>query len=853
MSRNFGRMWIVLVAFGIVSMAPMAVAQDVTGEVVTDTPAPIADGVATFTGTYTNLGPGAAESAFMDYYIGISPGIWTDEGNAAFLQSAEFSDVNGNQAFIYIDGSNCNHYILELAQPGDGSVAMFPIAANEGGSFTFGLPVVPMEGIDSGRVIVTEPESLRNAFTPMDAYYFVDPYSNYWKHAGEYDFVFQGGHCDDVPDPSNPDAACWDIEQCFGARLWAIEPFEADLVLADDGGVEGDPALACGPFVNADDVAGKIALLRRGVCPFYDKVVNAQDAGAIGMIMVNDGRCSDEPDADPDECVVGMATSVPTTPGLGYFTNIPFVQMGRRQGEELITAYEDGMNPRAAMGPIADPDGYEPIGVFAADDGETADQQANNFTVWWPMIGEMGPSQYASFVAAAAYAEGAEGAFFVTDAAINNKGTTDATVTFGWLPRGADNSEFVTADPITLTAGHSMQFENVLNALFGAEPPAVGGLVMITDSADVIGMTRTYNLPGAKVAGTFGQALPAVPADQFIATGEKQRIIFMSENDDIRANVGCINARDNSLRINIELFDAEGTSLEIKTMDLGPWSNNQINRVFRDYGPVNGYVDVWTDTADSDFYCYGSVLDNQTSDPTTVLPQVPSDTMTFVPAAAVAAGAQGAFFQTDVDLNNAGSDPVEYQFIWLPRGQDNSTPTTSDTFTLGAGMGVRYENVLTEVFGAEPDSVGALALSADTMDLLTMTRTYNIPGAKVAGTFGQALPGIPMNQMIQTGVTKRIIFMNENDDTRANVGCVNGMDQAVRVTIDMYDADGMHLETKFMDLGPWSNNQLNRVFRDYAPVNGYVDVSTTTAGSYIYCYGSVLDNLTSDPTTVMPQ
>ena len=39
-----------------------------------------------------------------------------------------------------------------------------------------------------------------------------------------------------------------------------------------------------------------------------------------------------------------------------------------------------------------------------------------------------------------------------------------------------------------------------------------------------------------------------------------------------------------------------------------------------------------------------------------------------------------------------------------------------------------------------------------------------------------------------------------------------------------------------------------------APIEaGYVDVWTDTEGASIYCYGSVLDNLTSDPTTIPPQ
>ncbi len=196
---------------------------------------------------------------------------------------------------------------------------------------------------------------------------------------------------------------------------------------------------------------------------------------------------------------------------------------------------------------------------------------------------------------------------------------------------------------------------------------------------------------------------------------------------------------------------------------------------------------------------------------------------------------------------------AEYQFAWLPRGEDNSTLTLSDPFTLEAGASVRYENVLNAVFGAEPDVVGALAVTADSADVLAMSRTYNIPGAKVAGTFGQELPGIPADMMIASGEKKRIIFMNENDDVRANVGCQNGVDAAVRVNIELFGADGTSLETKFMDLAPWSNNQINRIFRNYAPVNGYVDIWTTAPDATIYCYGSVLDNLTSDPTTVLPQ
>ena len=459
-----------------------------------------------------------------------------------------------------------------------------------------------------------------------------------------------------------------------------------------------------------------------------------------------------------------------------------------------------------------------------------------------------------TFIPAAAVAGGAQGAFFQTDVEINNQSASDdATVTFGWLPRGADNSEFVTSGPITLGPGKSMQFENALVELFGLGPDSLGALVIISDTPSVVGMSRTYNLPGGQAAGTFGQGLPAIPTTEMLSGTKPQRIIFVSENTDSRANIGCVNGSERATRVFIELFNSEGVSLETKTIYLPPYSNNQINRVFHDYAPVNGYVDVWANRDDALYICYGSMLDNLTSDPTTILPQALSDRKIFIPAAALAAGLEGAFFRTDLDLNNVGSTDITYELLWLPRGADNSDPARSSLLVLRPGAGVRYANVLGEVFGLEPDRIGALAIDASGVNLLAMSRTYNSPGAKAAGTFGQELAGVSPEWMITSGRVKRIIFMHENDDTRANLGCVNGVDHPILVTIDMHDADGRRLETKFMHLGPWSNNQLNRLFRDHAPVNGYVDVSTETPYATFFCYGSVLDNLTSDPTTVLPQ
>jgi len=58
-----------------------------------------------------------------------------------------------------------------------------------------------------------------------------------------------------------------------------------DLAVVSDG--SADATLGCDTLVNADDIAGKIAVIDRGACNFTEKVKNAQDAGAVAAIVVN--------------------------------------------------------------------------------------------------------------------------------------------------------------------------------------------------------------------------------------------------------------------------------------------------------------------------------------------------------------------------------------------------------------------------------------------------------------------------------------------------------------------------------------------------------------------------------------
>jgi len=223
-----------------------------------------------------------------------------------------------------------------------------------------------------------------------------------------------------------------------------------------------------------------------------------------------------------------------------------------------------------------------------------------------------------------------------------------------------------------------------------------------------------------------------------------------------------------------------------------------------------------------------------------------------IPAAAYAAGAEGAFYETALELNNAGSIDAEFFLKWMPRGEDNREPMESEHFTLTAGKSVRYSNVLADVFGLEPDCFGALMIEASSPDLLAIARVANTPQEKVAGTFGQAIPALKSEDFTGMGERRRLLFGTEHADMRYNVGCVNAGSAVAGVDFELFAADGTPLGTERLLLMPWSNDQLNRIFDAYRPVTGYVDFWSANVSGNIYCYGSVLDNVTSDPMTVPP-
>jgi Zn-dependent M28 family amino/carboxypeptidase len=110
----------------------------------------------------------------------------------------------------------------------------------------------------------------------------------------------------------------------------AVVPTNDILIPSPGGSTSG-----CEPEDFPAATSGSIALIQRGTCPFVQKLSNAQDAGAVGVILFNEGDTPDRQDA--------LFRSGPTD------LKIPSVHSSFAVGNELYQAHQAGDHPTISM------------------------------------------------------------------------------------------------------------------------------------------------------------------------------------------------------------------------------------------------------------------------------------------------------------------------------------------------------------------------------------------------------------------------------------------------------------------------------------------------------------------------
>ena len=174
------------------------------------------------------------------------------------------------------------------------------------------------------------------------------------------------------------------------------------------------------------------------------------------------------------------------------------------------------------------------------------------------------------------------------------------------------------ADPasisFTLEPGAGVRYEDAFAELFDYE--GSGALRVLVDSPSLSVASRTY---AADADGSYGQGIPAHMMHRAIRFGDMGRLVGLSEsgtNDSgFRSNIGVANATGGTVTVVIELYSSDGSLVDTVDIDLAAWEQRQLSRIYPAAAEV-GHAVLWTSTPGGAFYAYGSVVDNQTFDPT---------------------------------------------------------------------------------------------------------------------------------------------------------------------------------------------------------------------------------------------
>ncbi|HEX8618982.1 MAG TPA: hypothetical protein VF911_15470 [Thermoanaerobaculia bacterium] len=244
--------------------------------------------------------------------------------------------------------------------------------------------------------------------------------------------------------------------------------------------------------------------------------------------------------------------------------------------------------------------------------------------------------------------QGAAGAFFKTDVTITNMSDARVVVQVAYVEGSGDNSSALNT-LITLPTFAPRERREMIDAARSAlnRETANGYLIFFScreggnctscesnggDCLNIAVQGRIYNdTPG----GTFGQSLPGIPWYSYAALTSADRgthrlsINGIRNTADYRTNIGLVNASQfSSTVLRLRLFNNTGTQIGEMDQTLGPLGRIQfpVTQIAAAFSG-DGYVTVEQVSATPSpgqtdalpgFFAYGSLLDNRTSDPTTL-------------------------------------------------------------------------------------------------------------------------------------------------------------------------------------------------------------------------------------------
>ncbi len=429
---------------------------------------------------------------------------------------------------------------------------------------------------------------------------------------------------------------------------------------------------------------------------------------------------------------------------------------------------------------------------------------------------------------------------FVSDVAMTNPGTAATQVSISFIPSSTAN-----AKSVTLNAGETLVYRNVVDSLFGTSG---AGALSISSAQPLLLRARTYN---TAASGTYGVALPVYESDRLMTSGETGDSLWVSQDasgsSGYRTNIAVVFPDETGGAATVTVYDADGSQRGQKdyALDFAGFQQFSVGS-FAGAVPVSrAQIHVTRGHAAG----YSVVVDNVTGDSSLFtfedLPGGIQDVL--VNGVARANGRNGAFFRTDGRFYNPTDTDASIQVSFHASGNANPSPATA-SFTLPAGKIRDVVDVLDSLLGLPVGSVGALRFRSD-WPVAILCRTSNVdPSGLRQGTFGSQQKPVPVLSFVTSAdAGAAITGIRQDAAFRTNVGFAAGADGAT-YALTLATADGATVATTTASLGSfgWTQPGVQDLFPTVTiPQDATLRVKVT-AGS-VDVFDSSIDNLSGDP------
>lgn len=476
------------------------------------------------------------------------------------------------------------------------------------------------------------------------------------------------------------------------------------------------------------------------------------------------------------------------------------------------------------------------------------------------------PTPSTLVIPAVAHADGVDSTW-ESDLRLLNVSPAAIRYELSFTPSGSDGNLSGKSTQVDVAPGATLALDDVVETWYGAEG-AIGSLAIrpldepsgfLSSAPASIASSRTFNLSSG---GTFGQFIPAIRIADFIGAvadgGEPAplRLQQIAQNDLFRTNVGLVEGAGETASVEIAVFDRSGTRLAIHPVTLLPREHRQFDQFLSETLGLtldDGRIEVSVQSMTGRVTAYASRIDNRTGDPFVVFASPPSAELPskwVVPGVAALDTGQ-ANWRTDVRIHNGGQEPVEATLTFHP--QDAGSPMTASV-QIAPGAIAALDDVLVSTFGVA-NVGGALHVETEEPADLTVTaQTYNLGSA---GTFGQFIPAVTLEQAVPVGGrTLQLLQVEESDRFRTNLGLAEVSGHSVTVEISAVVPESTVIPKAMVQLSPNEFLQINGIVRELnlpSTYNGRIAVRAISGSGRVTAYASMIDNVTQDPTYVPAQ